>query len=98
MAHFEGDLDAARAALSAVAPGDERFAVVRICSSLSDGSMPAGTAQQALIRLMRRDRNGRAQKNSTSEASSTALSSGAILGVALASAAPRSEVVATPNA
>jgi hypothetical protein len=51
----KGDLPGARAALSTVPQGDERYAVARIRLSLAEGSMPAGIAQQALIRLMRRD-------------------------------------------
>ncbi|HEX3777130.1 MAG TPA: hypothetical protein VHV51_21805 [Polyangiaceae bacterium] len=49
------DLDAARSALAATNPSDDRFAVVRIKLALYDGSMPSGAAMQALIQLMRRD-------------------------------------------
>ena len=50
-----GELDRARELLAATPPGDERFAVVRVKLGLMDGSLPAGAAQQALIKLMRRD-------------------------------------------
>lgn len=50
-----GDLDQARGLLNDVPISDERFAVVRVKLGLFDGSLPAGAAQQALIRLMRRD-------------------------------------------
>jgi hypothetical protein len=68
-----GDFDGARKALSSVAPGDERYAVTRIRLSLHDGSMPAGMAQQALIRLMRRDPDWPGAKELYGEASSAAL-------------------------
>ncbi len=68
-----GDFDAARAALANVAPGDDRYAVTRIRLSLHDGSMPAGMAQQALIRLMRRDPEWPGAKELYGEASSAAL-------------------------
>ena len=69
----QGDLEAARAALALVAPGDERYAVTRIRLSLSDGSMPAGMAQQALIRLMRRNPEWPGAKELYDEASDAAL-------------------------
>ena len=72
----KGDLEGARAALASVAPGDERYAVTRIRLSLSDGSMPAGMAQQALIRLMRRDPEWPGAKELYGEASSAALRTG----------------------
>jgi hypothetical protein len=50
-----GQLEPARALLAQVPQGDERFAVVRVKLGLMDGSLPAGAAQQALIKLMRRD-------------------------------------------
>lgn len=50
-----GELEQARELLAPVAPSDERFAVVRVKLGLFDGSLPAGAAQQALIKLMRRD-------------------------------------------
>ena len=50
-----GELDQARSLLTEVPSSDERFAVVRVKLGLFDGSLPAGAAQQALIRLMRRD-------------------------------------------
>jgi hypothetical protein len=50
-----GLLDKARELLREVPPADERFAVVRVRLGLMDGTMPAGAAQQALIKLMRRD-------------------------------------------
>jgi hypothetical protein len=50
-----GAEERARELLLAVPPNDERFAVVRVKLGLFDGSLPAGAAQQALIKLMRRD-------------------------------------------
>ena len=50
-----GALDEARELLLEVPPADERFAVVRVRLGLMDGTLPAGAAQQALIKLMRRD-------------------------------------------
>jgi hypothetical protein len=50
-----GQLDQARELLAGVPQSDERFAVVRVKLGLFDGSLPAGAAQQALIKLMRRD-------------------------------------------
>jgi len=50
-----GELDQARALLATITPSDERYAVVRVRLGLLDGSLPAGAAQQALIKLMRRD-------------------------------------------
>jgi len=73
---LKGDLDAARAALAVVSSGDERYAVARIRLSLADGSMPAGMAQQALIRLMRRDPEWPGAKELYGEASKAALRSG----------------------
>ena len=49
------ELEQARGLLGGVPPTDERFAVVRVKLGLLDGSLPAGAAQQALIKLMRRD-------------------------------------------
>jgi hypothetical protein len=72
----KGDLEGARAALASVAPGDERYAVTRIRLSLFDGSMPAGMAQQALIRLMRRDPEWPGAKELYNDASSAALRGG----------------------
>ena len=72
----KGDLEAARAALVAVPPGDERYAVARIRLSLAEGSMPAGMAQQALIRLMRRDPDWPGAKELYAVASEAALRSG----------------------
>lgn len=51
----KGELAQARTALAEVPSSDETYAVVRVKLGLFDGSMPAGAAQQALIRLMRRD-------------------------------------------
>src|SRR5690242_5838236 len=45
-----GQLDQARELLAQVPPGDERFAVVRVKLGLMDGTLPAGAAQQALIK------------------------------------------------
>jgi hypothetical protein len=50
-----GSLEEARELLLEVPPSDERFAVVRVRLGLMDGTLPAGAAQQALIKLMRRD-------------------------------------------
>jgi hypothetical protein len=50
-----GEHERARELLAPVAHNDERFAVVRVKLGLFDGSLPAGAAQQALIKLMRRD-------------------------------------------
>ncbi len=52
---LRGQLDPARELLSAVPLSDERFAVVRVKLGLMDGTLPAGAAQQSLIKLMRRD-------------------------------------------
>jgi hypothetical protein len=67
-----GDLDGARVVLEAVPITDEAFAVVRIRLGLMDGSMPAGAAQQALIRLMRRDPDWPGAKALYQDASSQA--------------------------
>jgi hypothetical protein len=67
-----GDLDGARTVLDAVPASDETFAVARIRLGLLDGSMPAGAAQQALIRLMRRDPDWPGAKKLYQEASSQA--------------------------
>jgi hypothetical protein len=67
-----GDLDGARVVLEAVPITDEAFAVVRIRFGLMDGSMPAGAAQQALIRLMRRDPDWPGAKKLYQDASSQA--------------------------
>jgi hypothetical protein len=72
----QGDLAAARSALSAASPNDERYAVARIRLSLAEGSMPAGMAQQALIRLMRRDPDWPGAKELYGEATKEALRSG----------------------
>jgi len=50
-----GQLEDARSLLADLPVGEERFAVARIKLGLFDGSLPAGAAQQALIRLMRKD-------------------------------------------
>ncbi|HEX6276020.1 MAG TPA: hypothetical protein VFZ53_23430 [Polyangiaceae bacterium] len=73
---LNGDLAGARSALSSVSPNDERYAVARIRLSLAEGSMPAGMAQQALIRLMRRDPDWPGAKELYGEASKAALRSG----------------------
>jgi hypothetical protein len=49
------ELERARELVATAAQNDERFAVVRVKLGLLDGSLPAGAAQQALIKLMRRD-------------------------------------------
>lgn len=67
-----GDLDGARAVLESVPTTDESFAVTRIRLGLLDGSTPAGAAQQALIRLMRRDPDWPGAKKLYQEASSQA--------------------------
>jgi hypothetical protein len=50
-----GELEKARELLLGVSASDDKFAVVRVKLGLMDGSLPAGAAQQALIKLMRRD-------------------------------------------
>lgn len=50
-----GEVEQAKALLANVAQSDERFLVVRVKLGLMDGTLPAGAAQQALIKLMRRD-------------------------------------------
>ena len=50
-----GALEQASSLLAAVPASDEQFAVVRVRLGLLDGTLPAGAAQQALIKLMRRD-------------------------------------------
>ena len=50
-----GEIDQARELRAEVPASDERFAVVRVKLGLMDGTLPAGAAQQALIKLMRRD-------------------------------------------
>jgi hypothetical protein len=67
-----GELDKARALLADVASSDEAYAVVRVKLGLFDGSMPAGAAQQALIRLMRRDADWPGAKELYQKASSAA--------------------------
>jgi len=67
-----GDLDAAREALSAASPSDDRYAVARIKLALYDGSMPSGAAMQALIQLMRRDANWPGAKELYQSASTSA--------------------------
>jgi hypothetical protein len=67
-----GELDGAREALSGVPTSDESFAVVRIKLGLFDGSLPPGAAQQALIRLMRRDADWPGAKTLYQRASSEA--------------------------
>ncbi|HEY3253170.1 MAG TPA: hypothetical protein VGJ91_04445 [Polyangiaceae bacterium] len=49
------DLSGVRAALTDIAAGDERYAVVRIKLALYEGSIPSGMAMQQLIQLMRKD-------------------------------------------
>jgi len=68
----KGDLAQAREALADVPSSDERYAVVRVKLGLFDGSMPAGAAQQALIRLMRRDADWPGAKELYQKASSAA--------------------------
>ncbi|HEV8551065.1 MAG TPA: hypothetical protein VGQ57_18585 [Polyangiaceae bacterium] len=70
-----GELDLARERLAEVAPGDERFAVVRVKLGLMDGTLPAGAAQQALIKLMRRDPDWPGAKELYQAASSQAFRS-----------------------
>jgi hypothetical protein len=67
-----GELDQARALLATIAPSDERYAVVRVRLGLLDGSLPAGAAQQALIKLMRRDPDWPGAKSLYQNASSQA--------------------------
>lgn len=70
-----GELDRARTALADVPTGDEAYAVVRIKLGLFDGSLPAGAAQQALIKLMRRDAEWPGAKTLYQHASSAAFRS-----------------------
>jgi hypothetical protein len=67
-----GELDRARELLASAPSGDEAFAVVRVKLGLFDGTMPAGAAQQALIRLMRRDAEWPGAKELYQKASSAA--------------------------
>jgi hypothetical protein len=67
-----GELDRARELLAGTSSGDEQFAVVRVKLGLMDGTMPAGAAQQALIRLMRRDAEWPGAKELYQRASSAA--------------------------
>jgi len=70
-----GEVEQARALLAAVAQGDERFLVVRVKLGLIDGTLPAGAAQQALIKLMRRDPEWPGAKELYQKASSQAYQS-----------------------
>jgi hypothetical protein len=72
-----GEFDRARAVLNDVPSNDERFAVVRIKLGLFDGSLPPGAAQQALIRLMRRDADWPGAKTLYQRASTDAFRGGA---------------------
>jgi hypothetical protein len=67
-----GELDRARDLVAAVPSADEKFAVVRVKLGLLDGTMPPGAAQQALIRLMRRDPDWPGAKELYQKASNTA--------------------------
>jgi hypothetical protein len=67
-----GELESARELLAKTTSADEKFAVVRVKLGLLDGSMPAGAAQQALIRLMRRDAEWPGAKELYKQASSDA--------------------------
>jgi hypothetical protein len=67
-----GELERARELLAMTSSGDEKYAVVRVKLGLFDGSMPAGAAQQALIRLMRRDPDWPGAKELYQKASSSA--------------------------
>jgi hypothetical protein len=67
-----GEVEQARALLASVAQSDERFLVVRVKLGLMDGSLPAGAAQQALIKLMRRDPEWPGAKELYQKASSQA--------------------------
>jgi len=71
-----GKLDEARDRLARTASADESFAVVRVKLGLLDGSMPAGAAQQALIRLMRRDAEWPGAKELYQRATSAAYQGG----------------------
>ncbi|HTQ07359.1 MAG TPA: hypothetical protein VMI54_26065 [Polyangiaceae bacterium] len=70
-----GEVEQARALLASVAQSDERFLVVRVKLGLTDGTMPAGAAQQALIKLMRRDPEWPGAKELYQKASSQAYQS-----------------------
>jgi hypothetical protein len=67
-----GELARAREVLARAESGDERFAVVRVKLGLLDGTLPAGAAQQALIRLMRRDASWPGAKELYQKASTNA--------------------------
>ncbi len=71
-----GKLDEARTRLSQTSSADESYAVVRVKLGLLDGSMPAGAAQQALIRLMRRDAEWPGAKELYHKASAAAYTGG----------------------
>jgi hypothetical protein len=70
-----GEVEPARTLLGSVAQSDERFLVVRVKLGLMDGSLPAGAAQQALIKLMRRDPEWPGAKELYQKASSQAYQS-----------------------
>jgi hypothetical protein len=70
-----GALEQARELLGPVPTSDERFLVVRVKLGLMDGSLPAGAAQQALIKLMRRDPEWPGAKELYQRASSQAYQS-----------------------
>jgi hypothetical protein len=70
-----GEVEQARELLAEVPVGDERFAVVRVKLGLMDGTLPAGAAQQALIKLMRRDPDWPGAKELYQAASSQAYQS-----------------------
>jgi hypothetical protein len=70
-----GELEQARELLVPLSPSDERYAVVRVKLGLFDGSLPAGAAQQALIKLMRRDPEWPGAKELYQRASSQAYQS-----------------------
>ena len=70
-----GEVEQARALLAPVAQSDERFLVVRVKLGLIDGTLPAGAAQQALIKLMRRDPEWPGAKELYQKASSQAYQS-----------------------
>jgi hypothetical protein len=67
-----GELERVRSLLADVPSGDERYAVVRVKLGLFEGSLPAGAAQQALIKLMRRDAEWPGAKELYQKASSAA--------------------------
>jgi hypothetical protein len=70
-----GDLDAARAALDAIADSSDAVLVVRIKLGLFDSSLPPEVAMQRLIAVMRRNPDAPGAKELYREASNVAYQS-----------------------